>query len=161
MTKIRAISLNFETTHLFESLFIFLFNAASKAYLISLSIVYVIFFIKCSWILKIICNFGVLKHFLPGIYFDLDILKHFELKNQTRKIVTIKKKFELYQAFMYNFLCQTVLIFTIYLLFTIKIETFWSRDITDMWFIAHFELKIYKFFWTSPYVLNRLKYFLI
>ena len=34
-------------------------------------------------------------------------------KNQTRKIVLIHKKIELYQVFMYNFLCQTVLIFSI------------------------------------------------
>ena len=46
---------------------------------------------------------------------------------------------------MYNFLCKTVLIFTIYTLFTKIIETFWSRDVTNMWVLAHFELKIHKY----------------
>ena len=33
--------------------------------------------------------------------------------------------------FMYNFLYQTFLIFTIYILFAQIIETFWSKDVTD------------------------------
>ena len=57
-----------------------------------------------------------------------------------------KKSFELYQVFMYNFLCQTVLIL-IYIFLTKFIETFWSRDVTDIWVLAHFEIKIYKYFW--------------
>ena len=49
---------------------------------------------------------GGIETFSPlATYFDLGVLKHFELKNQTRKIVTIHKDFEPYQVFMYNFLC--------------------------------------------------------
>ena len=40
--------------------------------------------------------------------------------------------FGLYQVFRYNFLCQTVLIFPIYLVFTKRIKIFWSRDITSI-----------------------------
>ena len=47
---------------------------------------------------------------------------------------------------MYNFLYQTVLIFSIYLLLIKVIETFWSRDVTDIWVLAHFEPKIHKDF---------------
>ena len=47
---------------------------------------------------------------------------------------------------MYNFLCQTVLVFSIYILFTKRTETFWCRDITNIWILAHFELKIHKDF---------------
>ena len=77
-------------------------------------------------------------------------------KNQTRKIVKIHKSFELYQVFMYNFLCQTVLIFLIHILVTKIIQTFWS----DIWVFAQ---KIHKDFETiaSLQVLNCFKYFLI
>ena len=47
---------------------------------------------------------------------------------------------------MYNFLCQNVLIFLTYILFTKRIETFCSRDVTNIWLLAHFELKIHKDF---------------
>ena len=53
-------------------------------------------------------------------------------KNQTRKIVKIHEDFELYKVFLYNVLCQTVLIFPIYMLFTKIIKTFWSRDVTSI-----------------------------
>ena len=36
--------------------------------------------------------------------------------------------------------------FPIYILLTKIIETFWSRDVTDIWVLAHFELKIHKDF---------------
>ena len=36
----------------------------------------------------------------------------------------------------------------IYIYFTKIIEIFWSRDVTDIGVLAHFELKIYKYFWT-------------
>ena len=45
---------------------------------------------------------------------------------------------------MYNFLCQNVLIFPMYILFTKRIETFWYRDVTNIWVLAHFEFKINK-----------------
>ena len=37
-----------------------------------------------------------------------------------------------------------VLIFPIYILFTKIIETFWLRDITDIWVLAQFEPKIHQ-----------------
>lgn len=39
-------------------------------------------------------------------------------KNHTGKISNIKKGFELYQIFIHDFLCQTVPIFPLYILFT-------------------------------------------
>ena len=45
----------------------------------------------------------------------------------------IRKDFELYQVFMYTFLCQTVLTFPIHILFTKRIDTFWSGDISTIW----------------------------
>ena len=64
---------------------------------------------------------------------------------------------------MYNFLYQTVPIFSIYMSFTKVTETFWSRDVTDIQVMAHFEPKIYKDVSTisSLYLLNCFKYFLI
>ena len=37
-------------------------------------------------------------------------------------------------------------------------ETIWSRDVTDIWVLVNFELKIYKDL-SSLYVLNCFKYF--
>ena len=49
---------------------------------------------------------------------------------------------------MYSFMCQTIpnifSIFLIYILFTKMTETFGSRDVTDIWGLAYFELKILK-----------------
>ena len=56
----------------------------------------------------------------------MEVLPHFGPENQTRKI---HKVFELYQIFMYNFLCQTVLILSIYTLFIKRIDTFCSGGI--------------------------------
>ena len=47
---------------------------------------------------------------------------------------------------MYNFFYQTVIIFPQYILFTKILETFWSRGVTDIRVIVHFESKIYKGF---------------
>ena len=61
---------------------------------------------------------------------------------------------------MYNFLCQNVLIFPIYIhiyvyiyiyiyiyiLFTKIIKTVWSRDVTNILVLLHFVLKIHKEF---------------
>ena len=47
---------------------------------------------------------------------------------------------------MYDFLCQNVLIFPIYILFKKRIETFWSRDVTNIWVLAHLELQIHNDF---------------
>ena len=65
------------------------------------------------------------------IYFGQRILKHFGLKNQAKKVVNIPKDFELYQVIKNNFLCQNVLKFSIYILFTKRIETLWSRNISS------------------------------
>ena len=50
-----------------------------------------------------------------------------------------------------------------YILFTKIIETFWSRDVTDIQILAHFEFKTLEDFKTisSLLVLNYFKYFLI
>lgn len=45
-------------------------------------------------------------------------------KNYTRKIDKIHKNFELYEFLMYNYLCQTVPIFSAYILFTKRFNTF-------------------------------------
>ena len=75
---------------------------------------------------------GGIKTFCPTGHILLwrysDIL---DSKNQTKKIAKTHKDFELYQIFMYNFQCQTVLIFPIYILFIKIIEAFWSRDVTS------------------------------
>ena len=47
---------------------------------------------------------------------------------------------------MPNFLCQNLLIFSMYILFAKRTETFWFRDVTNIWVLAHFELKNYKDF---------------
>ena len=47
---------------------------------------------------------------------------------------------------MYNLLCQNVLVFPIYILFTKIIETFFSREVTDIWVSAYFGLKIHNDF---------------
>ena len=58
------------------------------------------------------------------------------------EIFRINKDFDLKQDFLYNFLCQTVVIFPI--LFIKMIEAFWSRDITitSIWVLKHFEPKV-------------------
>ena len=68
------------------------------------------------------------------IHFGLEVsavygvLEHFGSKESG-------KDFELYQAFMCNFLCETVLIFLIYIyiLFTRRIDTFWSGGLETFW----------------------------
>ena len=47
-----------------------------------------------------------------------------------------------------------------YILFAKKIETFSSRDVTNIWLLPHFEFKIHKrsFNLSSLYVLNCFKY---
>ena len=57
-------------------------------------------------------------------------------KSRQEKLLKIHKDFELYQVFIYNFLCQNILIFSI--LFTERIETFWPRDISSIWGIRTF-----------------------
>ena len=68
--------------------------------------------------------------------------------NQATKIITIHKRFKLYQVFIYNILYQTVLIFPIYILFTERIDIIWSTDISSIWVLVHFEFEIHIDFWT-------------
>ena len=56
----------------------------------------------------------------------LGVLAHFWPKESDK----ILKDFELYQACMYNFLYQIFVIFPLYILFTKRIDTFWSGDIS-------------------------------
>ena len=42
---------------------------------------------------------------------------------------------------MYIYIISDILLIT-----KIIVETFWSRDVTDIWLLAHFELKIHKDF---------------
>ena len=53
--------------------------------------------------------------------------------NHTRKSDKIHKDFELYQAFMHNFLSQNVSIFPIYILLTRRINTFRSKGTDKVW----------------------------
>ena len=50
-------------------------------------------------------------------------------KKYTRKIDKIHKDLKLYQVFMHSFLCQTVLMFSVCILLTKRIDTFWSGGI--------------------------------
>ena len=50
---------------------------------------------------------NIIRFCLLGHILGLEALRHFRLKDMTRKIDKIKKKIELYQVFM----CQTVPIF--------------------------------------------------
>ena len=58
---------------------------------------------------------------------------------------------------MYNFLCQIVLNIFKYILFIKRIETFWSRDVTDIRVLSYFVFKTHKDFMCKT-VLNIFKY---
>ena len=77
--------------------------------------------------------------------------------------MAIRKDLELHQVFVYHFWYQMVLILSIYLLFAKIIEIFWSRDVIDIWVLAHFEPKIQKYLKiiSSLHMPNCFKYFLI
>ena len=49
-------------------------------------------------------------------------------KTHTRKIDEIYKNFERYKVLMHNVLCQNVLMFSLYVLLTKRINTFWSKS---------------------------------
>lgn len=71
---------------------------------------------------------------------NIGVLQHLGPKKQTRKTHKIRIGFELYQIFMYTFLCQTVLIFPIYVPFAKRIEIFWFRGVSTIQVLGHFEL---------------------
>ena len=50
-------------------------------------------------------------------------------KNQTRKIHNIHKDLELCRDLMHNVLCQSVSILPLWILLTIRIDTFWTEGI--------------------------------
>ena len=50
-------------------------------------------------------------------------------KNRRWKISNIFRDFKLYRVFMFNFLCQNAQIFSLYILLTRRINSFWSEDI--------------------------------
>ena len=79
---------------------------------------------------------------LPGVFLDLEVLAHFGLTNAENKNCHNLQKVWIISSLFNNFLCQTVLIFPRHIFFTKIIETFWSRDVTDIWVLAHFELRI-------------------
>ena len=58
---------------------------------------------------------------------NIGVLQHLGSKKQTRKTYKIRIGFEIYQVSMYTFLCQTVLIFPIYVPFSKWIEIFWFK----------------------------------
>ena len=47
---------------------------------------------------------------------------------------------------MYNFLYQILLNIFEYILFIETIETFWSKDVIDIWVLVDFEFKTHKDF---------------
>ena len=70
--------------------------------------------------------------------YNLRVPGHFWPKISNDKIITSQKDFELYQVFMYNFLCQTLLIFPIYIYIYIYRERERERERES----AHFGLEI-------------------
>ena len=66
----------------------------------------------------LVYSLGVLGHFTPRVYLSFGVLEHSGLKTWTRTTFKIHNKFELYQVFVYNFMCQNVVHFPIYVLFT-------------------------------------------
>ena len=82
------------------------------------------------------------------VVYNIGALKHFGPKKSDKKNCHIHIDFDLYYVFMYNFLCQTFLIFPIYIyiLFTKRINTLWSGGISSMQVLAHFEPTIHKDF---------------
>ena len=90
----------------------------------------------CAWD---VLSLGVLKHFPPGKYSDLEILKHFESKIKQKKLLKLIKIMT--SPYVYFFVLKCSNTPNIYVLFTEMVETFFSRDVTDMRVLAHFELK--------------------
>ena len=88
-------------------------------------------------IIQVVCNVGVLVHFgLGGI-------RTFCAQKIQIKFI---KFFELYQVFMCNFLCQTVLIFPIYIYFTKEFTPFDMEVSVVYKVLAHSDPKIYNGF---------------
>ena len=72
-----------------------------------------------------------IRTFYPRNIFGLRGIRIFVHKKSKHNCWN-SQDFELYQVFMYNFLSQNVPIFSIYILFTKRFETFWSRGISSI-----------------------------
>ena len=86
----------------------------------------------------------VLANFWPGC-----ISTFWAKKIRQEKQTKFKKIFELYQVFMYDFLCQTVLIFPIYILFTKKWTHFRLEVSVVYGVLAHFEPEYFQYIYYS------------
>ena len=86
-----------------------------------------------------------MKHFASAV------LVHFVLKTSEKKSRKFTK-LGLYQVFMYSFLCQTVLICLIHILFIKRINTFWSKRKTRK------VVKIHKTFWVYQVFVYNILY---
>ena len=78
------------------------------------------------------------------VVYNIGVLAHFGPKKSEKKLTNFIKIFELYQVFMYNFLCQIVPIFPVYILFTKRIETICPGGIETHFgqgILAHFRPK--------------------
>ena len=96
---------------------------------------------------------GVLAYFAPWGIFGLGVISTFWLKKSDEKL----SKF--IRILNYNKYLCIIFVLNIfkYVLFMKRIETFWSRDVTDIWVLSHFEFKTHE----DLNVLNCLKYFQI
>ena len=54
-------------------------------------------------------------------------------KKHKMKIGNIPKNFQLYQVFIYNFLCQNIPILLFHILHTRRIYTYWSDSFDKYW----------------------------
>ena len=101
---------------------------------------------------KIFMNFGITMCYYPITSIEngsiSTVCPLWFYHNLGPKNLTNILNYKLYQDFMYNFMCEIVLIFPIYVLFTKWIDTFWYRDITIFWG-QEADKKINKDFWTT------------
>ena len=90
----------------------------------------------CAWD---VLSLGVLKHFAPWEIFWSGNIETFWVKNKTKKTIKINKDYDKPLCIFFVLKCSNTP--NIYVLFTEMVETFFSRDVTDMRVLAHFGLK--------------------
>ena len=145
----------FRMTRKKETLHLYLIKATNKTRNLSSSISSpnLQLILICKYFLDIVYSLGVLKKFAPGMfwaweywsilppgkYSDLEILKHFESKIKQKKLLKLIKIMT--SPYVYFFVLKCSNTPNIYVLFTEMVETFFSRDVTDMRVLAHFGLK--------------------
>ena len=86
-----------------------------------------------------------MKHFASWVirtFYAWEYCNILGQKNQTRKFVKIHEDFEIYQIFMYNFLCRTVLIFAICVIHK-RIDTISFGSVSRIQVLPYFEPKIH------------------